>query len=393
MYSEKFEFAGADGHLLAGRLDAPAGPPRAFALFAHCFTCGKDVAAAGRIARALAARDIAVVRFDFTGLGQSKGDFAATNFSSNIEDLKAAAAHMRAHLQAPKILIGHSLGGAAVLAAAGDIPEVKAVATLAAPFDPAHVKHLFEAHLEAIKADGAAEVKLAGRPFTIQQQFVDDVTDRDIAQCIKTLGRALLVMHSPVDTLVGVSNARQIFAAAKHPKSFISLDRADHLLSDRADAEYAAAVLAAWASNYAPEEAHDHGTAKGAVRVESTGHGKFQQIVHAGGATFFADEPQSVGGDDTGPTPYDLLLAGLGACTSMTMRMYADRKGWPLHEAAVELTHAKVDGVDVIERRVHLVGPLDADQRERILAIANKCPVHRTLHGEVEVKTALVEAD
>ena len=391
MFSEKFEFTGADGHTLSARLDAPAGPPRAYALFAHCFTCGKDIAAAGRIARALAARDIAVVRFDFTGLGQSQGEFAATNFSSNIEDLKAAAAYMRARYEAPKIIIGHSLGGAAVLAAARDIPEVKAVATIAAPFDPAHVKHLFDAHLETIAADGEAEVKLAGRPFTIQKQFVDDVTDRDIAGCISTLGRALLVMHSPVDALVGVSNARQIFAAAKHPKSFISLDRADHLLSDRADAEYAATVLAAWASNYVPEDSHDHGTAPGAVRVESTGDGKFQQVVHAGGATFFADEPKAVGGDATGPTPYDLLLAGLGACTSMTMRMYADRKGWPLHEAAVELTHAKVDGVDVIARQVHLTGPLDADQRARVLAIADKCPVHRTLHGEVKVNTRLVD--
>lgn len=391
MYTEKFEFTGAQGETLAGRLDAPAGPPRAFALFAHCFTCGKDIAAAGRIARALAARDIAVVRFDFTGLGQSTGEFAATNFSSNVDDLKAAADHMRAAFAAPTILIGHSLGGAAVLAAARDIPEVKAVATLAAPFDPAHVKHLFEAHLESIAADGEAEVDLAGRPFTIQQQFVDDVTARDIEGCIADLGRALLVMHSPIDALVGVSNARQIFTAAKHPKSFISLDRADHLLTNRADAEYAATVLAAWASNYVPEEAHDHGTAKDAVRVESTGRGKFQQVVHAGGATFFADEPKSVGGDATGPTPYDLLLAGLGACTSMTMGMYAERKGWPLQEAAVELTHKKVDGVDVIERQVHLLGDLDAEQRQRILAIADKCPVHRTLHGEVKISTALVD--
>ena len=391
MYSEKFEFEGAQGLTLAGRLDAPAGPPRAYALFAHCFTCGKDIAAAGRIARALAARDIAVVRFDFTGLGQSKGEFSATNFSSNVEDLKAAAAHMRDAYAAPTILIGHSLGGAAVLAAAEGIPEVKAVATLGAPFDPAHVKHLFDAHLATIAADGEAEVKLAGRPFTIQQQFVDDVTARNIGQCIAGLKRALLVMHSPIDTLVGVENARQIFSAAKHPKSFISLDSADHLLTNRADADYAATVLAAWASNYVPEDSHDHGTHKDAVRVESTGRGKFQQIVHAGGATFFADEPKSVGGDATGPTPYDLLLAGLGACTSMTMGMYAERKGWPLQEAAVELTHKKVDGVDVIERQVHLHGPLDAEQRQRILAIADKCPVHRTLHGEVEVKTELVD--
>lgn len=400
MFSTKHTFTGANGHQLAARLDAPAGPPRAYALFAHCFTCGKDIAAAGRIARALAARNIAVLRFDFAGLGQSEGEFAATNFSSNVADLQAAAAYMRAELEAPRILIGHSLGGAAVLAAAGDLPEVQAVATLAAPFEPAHVTHLFESHLEAIAEDGEAEVQLAGRPFRIQQQFIDDVEGQRQAERIRTLKRALLVMHSPTDQLVGIDNAAHIYKAAKHPKSFVSLDGTDHLISKIADADYVATVLSAWASRYVPEQPHDHDPpAEGEVRVESTGRGKFQQCVHAGGATFFADEPKSYGGDASGPTPYDLLLAGLGACTSMTMKMYADRKGWPLEAAAVVLTHRKIHAkdcetcesengqVDVIERRIRLDGALDADQRQRILAIADRCPVHRTLHGEVVIKT------
>jgi putative redox protein len=239
---------------------------------------------------------------------------------------------------------------------------------------------------------GQAEVKLAGRPFTIQQQFVEDVDAIDLEARIGVLKRALLVMHAPTDTLVGIENAAKIYTAAKHPKSFISLDGADHLISRQPDAEYAATVLAAWASRYVPEERHDHGLAPDVVRVESTGNGKFQQIVHAGGADFFADEPKSVGGDATGPTPYDLLCASLGACTSMTMKMYADRKGWPLQEAAVELTHTKKDGVDHFDRQVHLHGPLDDEQRTRILAIADKCPVHRTLHGEVHVTTQLCES-
>lgn len=396
MHSTAVSFPGAAGHPLAGRLDAPAGPARAYALFAHCFTCGKDSAAASQIAQALAAHDIAVLRFDFTGLGQSEGDFTTTDFASNVADLRAAVDYMRATLEAPQILIGHSLGGAAVLAMAADVPEVKAIATLGAPSDPAHVNRLFERHMAALGAEQAAQ---RTRPFAAA-----DAGDQQ-RERLRTLKRALLVMHSPIDLLVGIDNAARIYDAAKHPKSFVSLDGADHLISDPADATYVATVLSAWASRYVPPLVLDHPPpAEGEVRVETTGWGKYQQLVHAGGTTFYADEPKAVGGDATGPTPYDLLLAGLGACTSMTMQMYAGRKGWPLEGVVVELSHKKIHAkdcercesetghVDVIERRIRVEGAaLDADQRKRIIGIADRCPVHRTLHGEVVVDTRVID--
>ncbi|MGP1393904.1 MAG: bifunctional alpha/beta hydrolase/OsmC family protein [Inquilinaceae bacterium] len=400
---EKITFSGALGHPLAARLDRPAGPVRAYALFAHCFTCTKDIFAAGRIAQSLTEAGIAVLRFDFTGLGASDGEFANTNFSSNVGDLRAAIDHMRSTLEAPKIIIGHSLGGAAVLAAAGDVPEIRAVATIGAPFDPGHVAHLFDAHRAEIEEKGEAEVTLVGRPFRIQKQFLDDIAEQNQTARIARLGKPLVIFHAPRDATVGVENARLIYDAAKHPKSFISLDDADHLLSRRADAEYVAAVLAAWASRYIGGNAAEASALQaedGAVVVEETRNGAFQQAVAAGRHRLLADEPVSVGGTDTGPGPYDLVLAGLGACTAMTVRMYADRKGWPLEKVRVTLRHDRIHAqdcadcetregrIDQVTRVIAFTGPLDPDQQARLMEIADKCPVHRTLTSEVKVRTS-----
>lgn len=403
--SERVKFTGSQGEQLAGRLDRlVASKPRAYAIFAHCFTCSKDVFAANRISKGLAQAGFAVLRFDFTGLGQSGGDFANSNFSGNVQDLVAAAQFMASEHEAPSLLVGHSLGGAAVLAAAHDLPSVKAVATIGAPSDPEHVIHNFKCALDEISADGEAKVELAGRPFTIKKQFLDDLAEQHQQQKIAKLKRALLILHSPVDATVGVENAADIFTTAKHPKSFVSLDRADHLLTDPADAVFAADTIAAWARRYVPFAEEPTVSGEGEVQVSETGNGKFQQLINTGEVHLHADEPKSYGGDATGPTPYDLLLAGLGACTGMTIRLYADRKKWPLEHVQVDLSHAKVhaldsDGaekpgakVDEISRTVHLTGDLTDDQRAKLLEIADKCPVHKTLHSEVIIKTALSEA-
>jgi putative redox protein len=402
--SEKLSFTGAGGQELAARFDKPQGRTHAVALFAHCFTCTKDIFAASRIAAGLASRGIAVLRFDFTGLGHSEGEFANTNFSSNVGDLVAAADHLRSHSEAPKIVIGHSLGGAAVLAAAGRIPEAVAVATIGAPADPGHVRHLFQAARPEIEAKGEAEVLLAGRPFTIKKQFLEDIEATRLEEAIAGLRKALLVFHAPRDTTVGIENAGRIFAAAKHPKSFVSLDDADHLLTRHEDATYVAEVLAAWAGRYLGlTEETPLKAASGTVVVQETGEGKFTQRIAAGAHQLRADEPESVGGDDSGPGPYDLVLAGLGACTSMTLRLYAERKGWPLSRVTVTLTHDKIHAedcadcetksgrLDRIERRLWIEGEIDDEQRARLLEIADKCPVHRTLESEVVVTTRLEE--
>ncbi|MEM7044224.1 MAG: bifunctional alpha/beta hydrolase/OsmC family protein [Pseudomonadota bacterium] len=392
------------GETLAARLDLPAGPPRAAALFAHCFTCSKDIFAASRISQELAELGFAVLRFDFTGLGASEGEFANENFSSNIEDLVAAADFMREEGEAPRLLIGHSLGGAAVLAAAARVPEAVAVATIGAPFDPGHVAHLFQSAAAEIAAKGEAEVLIAGRPFTVKRQFLDDIAGHNASAYIAALKKALLVFHAPGDTVVGIDNAAEIYKAAKHPKSFVSLDDADHLLSRRADAVYVADVLAAWAARYLPTAETAKAElvpASGEVIVSETGDGKFTQTVRTGKHHLIADEPASFGGDDSGPGPYDYVLAGLGACTSMTVRMYAERKGWPLSCVTVGLSHKKIHAddcvdcetkegrIDEIDRWLAFEGELDDDQRARLLEIADKCPVHRTLTHEVKIRSAL----
>jgi uncharacterized OsmC-like protein/fermentation-respiration switch protein FrsA (DUF1100 family) len=407
MPMERFQFAGEGGHLLAAALELPEGEPSAYALFAHCFTCGKDVLAARRITAALAAKGIAVLRFDFTGLGSSEGDFANSTFSSNVADLVHAADHLRATRKAPAILIGHSLGGAAILAAAGKIPEAKAVVTIAAPSDPAHVTGLFREHLEDIRKQGEVEVSLAGRPFRIKREFLDDIVEHGLMKDVTTLHKALLVMHSPVDDTVGIDNATKIFVSAKHPKSFVSLDHADHLLSKVSDATYAADVIAAWASRYIetamPAKVADLPDAPRHVVVQETRKSKFNQMISVGPHRLVADEPVAAGGEDAGPGPYDFLLAGLGACTSMTMRLYADRKSLPLDRVTVTLKHSKIyakdceecetrDGMlDQIDRVIAMEGNLDIEQRKKLMEIADKCPVHRTLTSEIRIVTKAVD--
>jgi putative redox protein len=401
MPTQRIEFPGSQGEMLAGRLDTPETAPRAWALFAHCFTCSKDGKAAAYIARALAEAGFGVLRFDFTGLGGSGGDFANTHFSSNVGDLVAAADWLRRHHGPPALLVGHSLGGAAVLAAADRVADCRALATLGAPFEPSHVTRQFADGLKLIEEEGQATVQLAGRPFTIRREFVADLAGQAQASRIRELRRPLLVLHSPLDQVVSVESARQIFEAARHPKSFVSLDSASHLLDNAADARYAAGVIAAWAQRYLPQatEVAEATAADGSVHVVERGTGAFTVAISAGHHTWLGDEPASLGGDDLGPSPYDMLTAALGACTAMTVRMYARQKNWPLANVRVVLRHSKIHAadcaacetregkVDRIERVIELEGSLDDSQRQRLLEIADKCPVHRTLHSEVEVVT------
>ncbi len=397
--TDRIEFPGVSGDLLAASLDRPAGRTRGWAVFAHCFTCSKDFVASTRIARALAERGIGVLRFDFTGLGHSEGDFANTDFSSNVEDLVRAADWLRDTHGPPAILVGHSLGGAAVLAAAARIPETKAVATLGAPADPEHVTRLFAESREEIERSGEARVELAGRSFRIRKALLDDLAGSKLEAGIRDLRRALLVLHSPVDNQVGIENASRIFAAARHPKSFVSLDDADHLLTRPADAAYAAEVIAAWASRFLPSAPEGpRATDEHEVVVRETREGRYTQDVAAGRHALRADEPIGLG-DDSGPSPYGFLLTALGSCTSMTLRMYAERKKLPLERVTVRLRHEKIHAedcaecetrvgkIDRIQRVIELEGPLDEAVRARMLEIADMCPVHRTLSGEVLIET------
>ena len=400
---KKFEFKNENGETLAGTLEEPTtGSPRGVALFAHCFSCGKNILAASRVSRGLRDRGFTVLRFDFTGLGESEGEFADTNFSTNVDDLRAAIAAMRKQNLAPQILIGHSLGGAAVLDLANEVEEVKLVATIAAPSEPRHVAHLFnETALRQIEETGQAEISLGGRPFTIKKQFLDDINETSVLKKLGTSQKPLLICHSPTDSVVGIDNAQKIYHAARHPKSFVSLDGADHLLSDKEDAQFVAATIANWASRYigsqanpAPEQPtqdHDAG-------VTVTERNKvFTQDITAGRHHLVADEPTSVGGDDLGVTPYDLLLAALGTCTSMTLRMYANRKGLNVDNIQVKLEHGRIHAsdcescedqtkkVDQIRRWIRIEGDLTDAQRQRMLEIADMCPVHRTLHNQKQI--------
>ena len=408
MRSEKIVFKGRQGDL-AARLDLPIERPRAYALFAHCFTCSKDVFAAARIAQELAELGVATLRFDFTGLGESGGEFADSHFTANVADLVAAAQFLAQHYAAPRLLVGHSLGGAAVLAAAGQIASAEVVATIGAPFDPGHVGHLFADKRAEIEAEGEAMVTIAGRPFRITREFLEDIGSQDQAARIADLRRPLLIFHSPVDRIVGIDHAARIFTAARHPKSFISLDKADHLLSRRQDAVYVAQVLVAWARRYVaglePPEFQSRFAPDGEhVVVAEAGGGKFTQLINAAGHPLVSDEPLSVGGDNLGPSPYGLLLSALGACTAMTIRMYADHKGLKLDHVSIRLGHDKIHAedcadcetregrIDIITREIALEGMLSEAERARLLRIADRCPVHRTLHGEVKVRTELVQS-
>ena len=400
----RLDFDGSRGAKLSARLDLPAGSIRAFGIFAHCFTCSKELHATRRISAELSRLGIAILRFDFTGLGKSGGDFASTNFSSNREDLIVVADYLRENFEAPSLLIGHSLGGAAVLSVAGEIPEVKAVATIGAPAEAEHVVHNFGAKLSEIRDAGEAVVSLGGREFSIRKQFLDDLESSDVLAQVEKLKKPLLILHSPLDQTVGVDNAQKIFVAAKHPKSFVSLDKADHLVSGKDDADFAATVIAAWSQKYlgfennAPDQESDPGTT-----VTETGFGKFQNTVVSGNHRLMADEPESVGGLDTGPSPYDFLSAALGACTSMTIRMYADFKKLDVGRISVNVTHGKVHAadceectqeergaggkIDRFERVIEVDGVKDEALRAKLLEIADKCPVHKTLEKGAKVVT------
>ncbi len=404
--TSKVEFKGSFGAGFAARLDRPSGKVRAYAIFAHCFTCSKDLNATKRIAGELARLGIAVLRFDFTGLGSSEGEFASTNFSSNVEDLKRAADYLRDNFAAPSLLIGHSLGGAAVLAAAGQIPEAKAIVTIGAPAEASHVAHNFHAKIDNIRDDGEAEVTLGGRKFCVRKQFLDDLAGSKVLDRVAKMRKALLVLHSPTDDTVGIDNASRIFTAARHPKSFVSLDGADHLVTRPRDALFAARVIASWAERYLPVEADESEGAIDTVLVAETGNGKFENAVRSGKHRLLADEPASVGGTDSGPTPYDFLAIALGACTSMTLRIYADFKKLPVGAISVEVDHAKIHAADCIEctqdekastakvdrfeRRIRVSGDVDEETRKKLVEIADRCPVHRTLVKGARVATRCV---
>lgn len=399
-------FEGRSGQALAGKLHLPAGRVRACALFAHCFTCSKDLNAVVRIGRALAQEGIATLRFDFTGLGRSGGDFADTSLSGNVEDVLSAADWLREHHGAPALLVGHSLGGAAVLLAAGQVPDAVAVATIGAPCDPAHVRHLLRDDEAALRAHGEAVVDIGGRPFRLRRELLDDLERHDPAAAIRAMGKALLILHSPQDTVVGVDNARRIYESARHPKSFVTLDGADHLLTRAADAEYVARVLAAWVTRYlpAPAEGEAGGPLPEGVVEVCGGASGLVTAIQAGHHRLGADEPERApGGTDTAPNPYELLLSSLGACTVMTLRLYADRKGWPLEATRVRLSHRRVHAadcadcesatgrVDEIAVDLTLEGDLDAAQRARLVEIAHRCPVHRTLTTETRIRVRPAE--
>jgi putative redox protein len=405
MKNQNLEFTNQDGHQLSARLALPATErPHNYAIFAHCFTCNKNLKAVQNISLALTGLGFGVLSFDFTGLGKSKGEFEDTNFSSNVDDLLAAAEFLKNNYRAPTLLIGHSLGGAAVIFASAKIDSVKAIATIGAPAYPEHAMHLLDEDLETIRSKGEARVNIGGRPFTIKKQFIDDLMAHGEEEVLKKSRKALLILHSPQDSVVSIDNAALLYQAAHHPKSFISLDGADHLMSKKEDSVYAGQIIAGWSERYLeksePESVEsEHQTV---VRLDKDS-GKFTTRIKAGKHYLVADEPEDIGGDDLGPSPYQLLSAALGACTAMTIRMYADQKGWPLEEVIVHLNHFRKyaddcqdseqekSKIDHIDRHLEFTGELDEKQRKRLLEIANKCPVHKTLSSEIKMQTFLDE--
>lgn len=403
MKTKKLSFQGAQGDLLDARLSLPLQEhPHTYVLFAHCFTCQKNLNAIWSITRRMTLQGFAVLSFDFTGLGESEGDFASTNFSSNVEDLVAASDFMARELKAPELLIGHSLGGAASLLAAQKIQSVRAVATLCAPATPNSVKKFFVDDIETIRTQGYAEVRIGSRPFTIKKQFIEDIEQGNVTKHLHKLDAAVLILHAPTDEITPIENATKLYKAARHPKSFISLDQADHLLTHKADALYAAEVISAWALRYLDRKPKPELKSPHQVAVRTSNDSYTSEVV-SGHHQFIADEPESVGGNNFGPSPYDLLSASLGACTAMTLQMYAKRKKWPLEDVIVHVDHKKEypqdsqhnenpkAKIDQFERRIELIGPLDETQKKRLLEIADKCPVHKTLHNPVTVDTIHVE--
>jgi len=406
MQFQRLTFENNEGESLAARLDLPIDEkPTAYALFAHCFTCTKNFKALVHINRALARHGIAVLRFDFTGLGESEGDFSETSLSSNVADLVAAAEFLKSNFEAPQLLIGHSLGGAAGLQAAEKIPSTRAVVTISAPASLDDLARHLRDRKETEGPEGETEITLASGTFRLKNRFIEDLEQVRMQEVIKKLDKPLLILHSPKDEVVSLRNAMEIFENADHPKSFISLDKADHLLTDRNDSRYAGSVLSAWAGKYLalPEKRVQKEDLRDNRVFARTGKKGFQTELKVNRHRFIADEPVTEGGGDTGPTPYDYLVGALGACTAMTIRMYADRKKWPVEEIHVRLRHEKIHAedcrdcetkggkVDHIEREIEVAGPLDKEQKERLMAIANRCPVHRTLNSEISITSRLKE--
>lgn len=398
---EKINFKNQNNHELSAQIEFPIHQkPKAFALFAHCFTCNKNLKAVRNISKALAQQGIAVMRFDFTGLGDSEGVFSDTNFSSNVQDLVSAAEVLKERFEAPKLIIGHSLGGAAVIFAANLIPSIQAVATIGAPSSPQHVSHLFDDHLDQINTKDQAKVNIGGRSFTMKKQFLDDISSKNMQEALAKLKKPLVVFHSPQDNIVGIENAGAIYQQAFHPKSFISLDGADHLLSNEADSNYVGNVIAGWSNRYIQTNKAESLKTAQQVGVQ-IGQDKYTTQIVAGKHALVADEPESIGGLDYGPSPYDLLLASVGACTAMTLKMYADRKKWNITKIDVHLNHSKEhwadcqtcenseSKVDVIERIIEVEGEIGEEQRKKLLEIADKCPVHRTLHNTLRIQTRM----
>lgn len=404
MPSQTVEFSNADGAPLSGVLETPDGGASAWAIFAHCFTCSKKSLAASRVARGLAERGIGVLRFDFTGLGESGGDFSTSGFSSDVADLVAAAEWMASTGRTASLMIGHSLGGAATVVAAKALNDVKAVVTIGAPSDAGHIVEQFKESVPEIESDGRAQVNLGGRPFTLSRTFLEEVRKTTVIDAVKDLRKPFLILHAPGDDVVGIDNATDLFVAAKHPKSFVSLDSADHLLTGKNDAAFVIDVISGWSGQYTGTmgQAQETEPQSNKVIVRETGaNGPYQNEVLIGGRKFFADEPASYGGADTGPDPYAWVIAGLGACTSITMRMYANRKKWPVERVTIRLEHDKRhaddcvdcgpgDRIDVFTRYIEIEGDLDEEQRARMLEIADRCPVHRTLENGAKVETHLV---
>ena len=404
MNLQKVTFQNKEGQTLSGRLELPADQhPHNFAIFAHCFTCTKNLSAVKNVSRSLTSRGFGVLRFDFTGLGESDGDFEDTNFSGNVEDLIAASQFLESNYMLPALLIGHSLGGAAVIFAASELASVKAVATVGAPSNPEHVKHLFGNSIEEIKVTGYASVSLSGRPFTIKKQFLEDLETKSLSDVVRNFDKALLVMHSPLDTTVGILNAEEIYKAARHPKSFVSIDGADHLLMQKHDSIYVGEVIAGWARRYVEIPEQENLSTKHQVIASLDKEDGFTTSMKVGNHFMIADEPTSYGGNDFGPSPYELVSAGLSACTAMTIQMYAKRKDWDLKNVEVHTSYSKSHAedtqdcendsakIDTFNREIKLEGILDEKQIKRILQIADKCPVHKTLHSDIQVITKLID--
>ncbi|MGK0494335.1 MAG: putative redox protein [Maribacter sp.] len=403
MNLQKITFRNKEGETLVGRLEMPADRhPHNFAIFAHCFTCNKNLLAAKNISRALTANGFAVLRFDFTGLGESEGDFEDTNFSGNVSDLVAAASFLEETYNAPTLLVGHSLGGAAALFAAAEIASIKAVATIGAPSNPLHVKHLFKCTISEINTSGKAVVNLSGRDFTIKKQFLDDLETKSLVTVVKNMRKPVLILHSPQDDTVGIKNAEELYVAAHHPKSFVSLDGADHLLMRKRDSLYAGQLIAAWSQPYVSSSENEDLKTKHQVVASLDASDGFTTAMKVGSHFLTADEPVIFGGNDYGPSPYELVSAGLSACTAMTIQMYAKRKQWNLENVQVHTSYSKSHAQDcdncetdsaklnTFHREIMLSGNLDKKQEVRLLEIADKCPVHKTLHSNLQIITKLL---